>query len=82
MSKGSLPTRRVGLGAFEKRFPFHRYSKLNPRGDGPFQVLERINDNAYKIDLPDEYNVSATVNVSNFSPFDVGFDLRMNLFEE
>ena len=42
----------------KERFPSHRHSKLNPRGDGPFQVLERINDNAYKIDLLGEYNVS------------------------
>ncbi|RVW89225.1 Transposon Ty3-I Gag-Pol polyprotein [Vitis vinifera] len=28
-----------------------RWSKLHPRGDGPFQVLERVNDNAYKLDL-------------------------------
>jgi hypothetical protein len=43
--------------------PHKRHSKLLPRGDGPFQVLERINDNAYKLDLPGEYNVSATFNV-------------------
>ncbi|RVW50081.1 hypothetical protein CK203_106827 [Vitis vinifera] len=29
-----------------------RRSKLHLRGDGPFQVFERINDNAYKLDLP------------------------------
>ena len=53
-----------------------------PRGDGPFQVLERINDNAYKLDLPSEYNVSATFNVANLSPFAAGddFNLRANPF--
>ncbi|KAH9724552.1 hypothetical protein KPL70_007529 [Citrus sinensis] len=56
-----------------------RRSKLLPRGDGPFQVVARINDNAYKLDLPSEYNVSATFNVSDPSPFDVGEDSRTNL---
>ncbi|KAK1581185.1 hypothetical protein Q3G72_003854 [Acer saccharum] len=51
-------------------FPVQRRSKLLPKGDGPFQVLERINDNAYKLDLPGEYNVSASFNVSDLSPFD------------
>ena len=51
----------------KKRFPEQRRSKLLPRGDGPFQVLERINDNAYKLDLPGEYNGSATFNVSDLS---------------
>ena len=55
---------------------------MDARGDGPFQVLERINDNAYKIDLPGKYDVSATFNVSDLSPFDVDADLRTNLFEE
>ena len=66
----------------KERFPSHRHSKLNPREDGPFQVLEGINDNAYKIDLRGEYNVSVTFNVSHLSHFDVGLDLRMNFLEE
>jgi hypothetical protein len=66
----------------KERFPAHRRSKLHPRGDGPFQVLERINDNAYKLDLPGEYNISATFNVSDLSLFDVCDDSRSNPFEE
>ncbi|GAB2299422.1 hypothetical protein Dimus_038562 [Dionaea muscipula] len=53
----------------KERFSEQRSSKLLPRGDGPFQVLERINDNAYKIDLPGEYGVSSTFNVTDLSPF-------------
>ena len=49
------------------RFPSQRNAKLMPRGDGPFQVLERINDNAYKIDLPPEYQVHNTFNVCDLS---------------
>ena len=56
----------------KERFPAQRRSKLLPRGDCPFQVLERINNNAYKLDLPGEYTVSATFNVTDLSPFDVG----------
>ena len=65
----------------KERFPTHRRSKLHPRGDDPFQFLERINDNAYKLDLPSKYNISATFNISDLSPFDVGDDSRMNLKE-
>ena len=60
----------------------HRRTKLHPRGDGPFQILEKINGNAYKVDLLGEYNVSAIFNVSNLSFFDVGEDSRLNPFEE
>ena len=66
----------------KERFAAQRKTKLHPRGDGPFQVLERINENAYKIDLPSHYgNVSATFNVSDLSLYDAG-DSRTNLFEE
>jgi len=39
-----------------------------PRAKGPFEVLERVNDNAYKVDLLGDYQVSATLNVSDLSP--------------
>ncbi|KAK8985764.1 hypothetical protein V6N11_021617 [Hibiscus sabdariffa] len=57
-------------------------SKLLPRGDGPFQVVAKVNDNAYKLDLPGEYNVSATFNVSDLTPYDDSADLRTNPFQE
>ena len=69
----------------KERFPSQRKSKLQPRGDGPFQVLSRINDNAYKIELLGEYGVSTTFNVADLSPFDVGDDglnSRSNSFQE
>ena len=45
-------------------------------------MLEQINDNAYRLDLPGEYNVSATFNMTDLSPFDVGDDLRTNPSQE
>jgi len=66
-------------------FLSQRKSKLMPRGDGPFQVLAKINDNAYKIDLLGEYNVSNTFNVSDLSLYDANNELRglsPKVFEE
>nr|GFA86599.1 putative mitochondrial protein [Tanacetum cinerariifolium] len=54
----------------KERFPAGRYSKLQARADGPFLVLKRINDNAYKIELLGHYNVSATFNVADLSPYE------------
>ncbi|PKI36926.1 hypothetical protein CRG98_042683 [Punica granatum] len=36
----------------KERFSDQRKSKLSPQGIEPFQVIGKINDNAYKIDLP------------------------------
>ncbi|XP_050252895.1 uncharacterized protein LOC126699228 [Quercus robur] len=72
----------IWLHLRKERFPEKRRSKLLPRGDGPFQVVECINDNAYKLDLPGEYGVNASFNVADLSPFDAGDDLRTNPSQE
>ena len=73
----------VWLHLLKERFPTQRKSKLHPRGDGLFQVVARVNDNAYKLYLLGEYNVSITFHVSNLLLFDCkGKDLRVNPFEE
>lgn len=68
----------------KERFPIQHCRKLLPRGNGPFQVVERVNDNAYKLDLLGEYGFSAAFNVFDLSPFDVDnvSDLRTNPSQE
>ena len=58
-------------------FPEKRRNKLMPRGDGPFQVLAKVNDNAYQLDLPGEYGINPTFNVADLLPFDIGDDLDL-----
>ena len=53
----------------KERFPSKRKSKLMPRSNGPFEILEKVGPNAYKVDLPGDYGVSATFNVSGLSPY-------------
>ena len=72
----------VWLHMHKEQFIQQRKSKLLSWKDGPFQVLEWINDNAYKLDLPGEYNVRAIFNVSDLIHVDVGDDLRINPLQE
>jgi hypothetical protein len=39
------------------------------RVDGPFKILEKINNNAYKLELPLEFGVSPTFNISDLRPY-------------
>src|SRR3954463_5866262 len=60
----------VWIHLSKDRFPKDHESKLKPRGDGPFKVLKRINNNAYIIDIPtSKYLVSSTFNVKGLSPY-------------
>lgn len=68
----------------QRKDPTHliREAKSNERW--PFKVLKRINDNAYMIKLPIEYNVHNFFNVSDLFTCVVGepLDSRINSFQE
>jgi hypothetical protein len=59
----------VWLHLRKDRFPELRKSKLMPRADGPFKIIKKINDNAYKLELPPEFGVSPTFNISDLKPY-------------
>ena len=62
----------VWLHLRKDRFPTQRKSKLMPRGNGPFQVIKRINDNAYELDMSYTYLGSHSFNISDLTPFSIG----------
>jgi hypothetical protein len=46
-----------------------RKSKLMSCTTGPFKILAKINDNAYKLELPPEFGVSPSFNISDLWPY-------------
>ena len=40
-----------------------------PRADGPIEVWERVNDNAYVVSLLAEYGVLAIFNLADLNPY-------------
>jgi hypothetical protein len=63
----------VWLHLRKEQFLELRKSKLMSCVAGPFKILAKINDNAYKLELPPEFGVSPSFNIS---------DLRRYLGEE
>jgi hypothetical protein len=59
----------VWLQLRKERFPGLRKSKSMPRADGPFKVLKKINENAYKLDLASDFRVSPTFNIADLKPY-------------
>jgi hypothetical protein len=59
----------VWLHLRKQQFPNLRKSKLMPRADGLFKVLEKINENAYKLDLLADFGVSPTFNITDLKPY-------------
>ena len=47
----------VWLYLRKDRFSELGKSKLMPRAAGPYKIIEKINDNAYKLELPPEFGL-------------------------
>jgi hypothetical protein len=45
---------------------------------GPFKILSKINDNTYKLELPSEFRVSPSFNISDLRPY-LGEEDEMSL---
>ncbi|XP_074313596.1 uncharacterized protein LOC141648780 [Silene latifolia] len=61
--------RIVKANEMKERFLAKKKSKLMPRAEGPFEVIEKVAPNAYKIDLPGDYSVHGTFNIGDLSPY-------------
>jgi hypothetical protein len=59
----------VWLHLKKEQFPELRKSKLMSRATGPFKILAKINDNASKLELPPEFGVSPSFNISDLRPY-------------
>jgi hypothetical protein len=55
----------VWLHLRKERFSELRKFKLMSCATGPFKILAKINDNAYKLELPPEFRVSPKFNISD-----------------
>ena len=63
------PCDLVWLHLRKDRFPDLKKSKLKPCVAGPYKILEKINDNAYKFELPSEFGISPTFNISDLKSY-------------
>ncbi|XP_074305693.1 uncharacterized protein LOC141640914 [Silene latifolia] len=53
----------------KEHFPSKSKNKLMPRAEGPYKIVAKVNNNAYKVELPGDYRVHATFNVGDLSPY-------------
>lgn len=69
------------------KFSAHEYNKLAARKIGPLQIIEKINSNAYRLQLPSNVHTYDVFNVKHLIPFvgdnsstdDMVSDSRTNL---
>lgn len=61
----------------KSQFPMGTYNKLKQRKLGPFQIVQRFGSNAYKIQLPPDYNISPIFNVADIYSYQAPDDFTL-----
>ena len=71
----------IRLHMRKENFLIHKCSKLCTRVDGPSKIIKKIGENAYKLELPHDYNILPTSNVKDLRSYH-SEDLRASLFSQ
>ncbi|PKU74568.1 hypothetical protein MA16_Dca003771 [Dendrobium catenatum] len=53
-----------------ERFPPGTVKKLHAKSAGPFKILKKINDNAYIVDLPADFNINPSFNIEDLVAYE------------
>ena len=53
----------------KNRFPIGTYNKLKDRQLGPFCILKKVGENAYKIELPPNMHIHPVFNVADLKQY-------------
>lgn len=69
LTKDRFPGDYVSAVLTKDRFPAGQYNKLIQWKIGPCQVLKRINDDAYQLQLPNHLRTSNVFNVKHLTPY-------------
>ena len=63
------------------RFLAWKFGRFKSVVDGPFNIIEKIGENAYNLELPDIFDILPTFNVKDLRSYQ-GEDLRASLFSQ
>ena len=59
-----------------ERFPPGTFSKLQARGMGPFEVLSKVGENGYVIDIPNDWGIHSTFNIEDLVAYKWSIDRK------
>lgn len=66
----------------KERFPVGQYNKLKPRKIGPVEIVEKINDNAYRLALPPHVHTADVFNVKHLFRYEPDDDVLSGFVDE